>query len=117
MISASSMIADIVEDAQVKTGRRTEGIFFAGNFFIQKCATGVGIFISGMIISWAGLSTQTAPSAVAPEVIDRLTSAYIIMVAVLAVLSALVFARFPIRRDDHEARVRQLAAAASLKGD
>lgn len=117
MISASSMIADIVEDAQVKTGRRTEGIFFAGNFFIQKCATGVGIFISGMIISWAGLSTQTAPSAVAPEVIDRLTTAYIIMVAVLAVLSALVFARFPIRRNDHEARVRQLAAAASLKGD
>lgn len=117
MISASSMIADIVEDAQVKTGRRTEGIFFAGNFFVQKCATGVGIFISGMVISWAGLSAQTAPDAVAPEVIDRLTTAYIAMVAVLALLSATVFARFPIRRQDHEARVRQLAATASSKGD
>ncbi len=91
-------------------------IFLAGNFFIQKCATGVGIFISGMIISWAGLSTQTAPSAVAPEVIDRLTTAYIIMVAVLAVLSALVFARFPIRRDDHEARVRRLAEDTMKQG-
>lgn len=116
MISASSMIADIVEDAQVKTGRRTEGIFFAGNFFIQKCATGFGIFISGMIISWAGLSTQTAPDAVATDVIDRLTTAYVLLVAILAVLSAMVFARFPIRRHDHEARVRQLAAASSSKG-
>ena len=117
MISASSMIADIVEDEQVKTGRRTEGVFFAGNFFIQKCATGLGIFISGMIISWAGLSTQTAPDAVAVEVIDRLTTAYIALVAVLGTLSAMVFVRFPIRRHDHEARVRQLAAAASSKGD
>jgi len=117
MISASSMIADIVEDAQVKTGRRTEGIFFAGNFFVQKCATGVGIFISGMIISWAGLSVQTAPDAVSPAVIDRLTAAYIAMVVVMALLSARVFIRFPIRRHDHEARVRQLAATASPKGD
>lgn len=116
MISASSMIADIVEDEQVKTGRRTEGVFFAGNFFIQKCATGLGIFISGMIISWAGLSTQTAPDAVAVEVIDRLTTAYIVLVAVLGTLSAMVFVRFPIRRHDHEARVRQLAATASSKG-
>lgn len=117
MMSASSMIADIVEDAQVKTGRRTEGIFFAGFFFIQKCATGLGIFISGMIISWAGLSAQTAPDAVAGGVIDRLTLAYIAMVVVLALISALVFVRFPIRRHDHEARVRQLAATASSKGD
>ncbi len=117
MISASSMIADIVEDAQVKTGRRTEGIFFAGNFFVQKCATGLGIFISGLVISWAGLSTQTAPSAVSGDVIDRLTAAYIVMIGLCALLSARVFSRFPIRRHEHEARVRQLAAAASSKGD
>lgn len=117
MMSASSMIADIVEDAQVKTGRRTEGIFFAGFFFIQKCATGLGIFISGMIISWAGLSTKTSPDAVAGGVIDRLTIAYVAMVFGLAMMSSFIFTRFPIRRHDHEARVRQLAATSSSKGD
>ena len=84
---------------------------------MAKCATGLGIFTSGMIISWAGLSTQTAPDAVSPAVIDRLTSAYVALVAVLALLAAMIFVRFPIRRHDHEARVRQLAAAASSKGD
>lgn len=113
MISASSMIADIVEDAQEKTGRRTEGVFFAGNFFIQKCATGVGIFASGLIISWAGLSTQTDADAVLTQVIDRLTGAYIGVIFVLSLISAAIFARFPIRRHEHEARVRRLAGEGS----
>lgn len=109
MISASSMIADIVEASQEKTGRRTEGTFFAGNFFIQKCATGVGIFVSGLIISWAGLSAQTSPDAVAGEVIEKLIAAYISIVILLAVAASYIFTRFPIRRHDHEARVRRLA--------
>ena len=113
MISASSMIADIVEASQEETGRRTEGTFFAGNFFIQKCATGVGIFASGLIISWAGLSAQTSPDVVLPDVIDRLIAAYIGLVTVLALLSSLVFVRFPIRRRDHEERVRRLAKATN----
>ncbi len=108
MISASSMIADIVEDGQEKTGRRTEGVFFAGNFFIQKCATGVGIFVSGIIISWAGLSTKTNADQVLTQVIDRLTGAYIGIIFVLALVSAGIFARFPIRRHDHEARLERL---------
>ncbi|MFM8499569.1 MAG: MFS transporter [Chakrabartia sp.] len=112
MISASSMIADIVEASQEQTGRRTEGTFFAGNFFIQKCATGVGIFASGLIISWAGLSTQTNPADVLTQVIDRLILAYILIVIVLAAVSAFIFARFPIRRKDHEARLIRLAESS-----
>ena len=38
------------------------------------------------------------------------------IVAVLAVLASVIFARFPIRRHDHEERVRQLAAGASSNG-
>ncbi|MBU6251769.1 MAG: MFS transporter [Alphaproteobacteria bacterium] len=115
MISASSMIADIVENGQEETGRRSEGVFFAGNFFIQKCATGVGIFASGLIISWAGLSVQTPPNAVLIEVIDRLTLSYIGLITLLAVASAAIFVRFPIRRADHEARLARLAQGAAQK--
>ena len=111
MISASSMIADIVEDAQEQTGRRSEGVFFAGNFFVQKCATGLGIFASGLIISWAGLSTKTDADQVLPQVIDRLTGAYIALILLLSLISAAIFTRFPIRRHDHEARIRRLAGA------
>ena len=41
MIMASSlvaaMIADVVEDSELKTGRRSEGIFFAANSETGRC--------------------------------------------------------------------------------
>lgn len=108
MITASSMIADVVEDSEMKTGRRTEGLFFAGFFFVQKCSTGLGIFLSGLIIGWAGLSAQTQPDLVDPEVVNRLIEAYIAIVAVAAIFAAALFLRFPISRADHEERVKRL---------
>ena len=43
-ILSSSMIADIVEENELKTGRRSEGIFFAGISFMRKLARGSGLF-------------------------------------------------------------------------
>lgn len=117
MISASSMVADVVEASEEKTGRRSEGAFFAGNMFMQKCATGLGIFFTGQLIAFAGLPEKARPGMVAAEVVDRLALTYAGMVLVFAVLIALVLRHFPITRADHEARLAALAAArTSLDG-
>jgi len=113
MICISSMIADVVEASEVETGRRTEGLFYAGNMFTQKCATGVGIFISGQIVSLSGFPAKAVPGQVDPMVLDRMTLFYIGTVVLLALASAWFIGRFPISRDDHEERVRQLASAAA----
>lgn len=117
MISAQSMVAEIVEASEIQTGRRTEGIFAAGWLFTQKCATGLGIFATGLIISWSGLPKKAMPGEVDPAIIDRLTIAYCAIVIVAAIISTTIFSRFPINRADHEERVRQLAVAAANSGD
>ncbi len=48
-ILGASMMADVVEDSEMRTGRRSEGVFFAGSFFVQKCTSGIGIFLAGVI--------------------------------------------------------------------
>ncbi|MDE2436883.1 MAG: MFS transporter [Sphingomonadales bacterium] len=111
MISASSMMADVVEASEEQTGRRAEGVFFAGNFFMQKCATGLGIFVTGQLIALSGLPDKARPGAVDPAVVDRLAMTYVGVVTVLAVLIAMVLRHFPITRADHEARLAALAAA------
>lgn len=111
MVSTSSMVADVVEASEAETGRRNEGTFFAGNFFMQKCATGLGIFITGLLVDIAGLPEKAVPGQVGEGVIDRLGLGYALIVAVFAILIALVLQRFPITRQDHEARVAALAAA------
>ena len=115
MISASSMVADVVEASEEHTGRRAEGAFFAGNFFMQKCATGLGIFLTGQLLYVVGLPANAKPGEVPAEVIDNLALVYVVAVATFAAAIAMVLRRFPITRADHEARVAALDAAA--RGD
>ncbi len=110
MITAQSMVADIVEASEVETGRRNEGVFAAGWFFTQKCGTGLGIFISGMIISLSGLPEKAVPGSVPEGVVDTLMLAYIVMIMLLSACSTTIFSHFPIGRDDHQARLNQLAS-------
>lgn len=111
MISASSMVADVVEASEELTGRRSEGAFFAGNMFMAKCATGLGIFVTGQLLALSGLPQKATPGAVPMAVIDTLSLAYAAVVAVFAVAVSLVIRRFPITRADHEARLAALSAA------
>eukprot|EP01030_Chromulinospumella_sphaerica_P027710 gene27710-27993_t len=50
-ILITAMIADVVEDSQVATGRRSEGVFFAAISFIQKSVSGVGAMLTGVILT------------------------------------------------------------------
>jgi glycoside/pentoside/hexuronide:cation symporter, GPH family len=117
MISVSSMVADVVEASEQTTGRRSEGTFFAGSFFMQKCATGLGILATALLLDRAGLRPNSIPGEVPAGVIDQIALGYTVVVAVFAILIALVLRRFPITREDHAARLAALDAAARSDPD
>jgi GPH family glycoside/pentoside/hexuronide:cation symporter len=109
MISASSMIAEIVEAFEERTHRRAEAAFYSGNWLIQKCATGAGIFITGQIVALSQLEANARPETVAPEVITDMILYYGVITAVLAVIAAWWLGSFPISQEEHEARLAILA--------
>ena len=109
MILGASMMADVVEDAEVKTGRRSEGVFFAGSFFVQKCTSGLGIFIVGIILDAVSFPTGARPGAVPGAVLDDLTGLFAGIYILLGVTGAIIFTRFPFGRAEHEARIVRLA--------
>ncbi len=113
-ILGASMMADVVEDSEAKTGRRSEGVFFAGSFFVQKCTSGIGIFFAGMILAVAGFPAKATPGTVPVATIDRLTLIYAGLYIALACVSAFFFSRFPFGRVEHEARLARLTGAPSL---
>lgn len=108
MVSASSMIAEIVEAYLERTGTRAEGAFYSGNWLVQKCATGLGIFLSGQFLALAALSSDATPDTVAPGVIDDLIVLYAGTTVVLLAIAGFWLGRFPITREQHEARVERL---------
>jgi Na+/melibiose symporter-like transporter len=110
----SSMIADVVEDSELKTGRRQEGVFFAATLFIAKAVTGVGIFASGMIISAIRFPAHAKPGQVDPDVIRHLGLVYVPTQAVLYGTATLLLLGYRISRASHAETLRKLAAAADL---
>lgn len=108
LISASSMIAEIVEAYLERTGKRAEGAFYSGNWLVQKCATGFGIFLTGQILSMISFSRDAVPGDVPAPVIDNLILIYALSTTVLMGIAAFWLGRFPITREDHEARVEAL---------
>ncbi len=105
IISATSMVAEIVEAFEERTGKRAEGTFYAGNWLIQKSATGGGILFTSLIIEAIGLAPGTAQDAVTPDVVANLAIAYLVVSTVLTMIAAYWLARFPISQADHEARL------------
>lgn len=110
MMLGQSMAADVIESSQAETGERSEGIFFSAYFFTQKCATGLGLFLTGLIISAAGIPAQASPGEVDPAILNQFTCYYLAMLAGFSIASIAFIARFPITRADHVARVADLAA-------
>lgn len=112
MMLTSSMMADVVEASQQETGRRSEGLFFAGYFFMQKCAVGIGTFAAGMILTFADFPQNAVPGRVDVAVLDGLALYYMGTVLVLGVIGVLVLRHFPISRESHNERLRVLNTAA-----
>ncbi|HEU4820459.1 MAG TPA: MFS transporter [Qipengyuania sp.] len=117
MISAASMVAEIVEAFQERTGRRAEGSFYAGNWLVQKCATGAGIFLAGQIVALAQIPQAAEPGAVVESSLTVMIWLYGAASVLLALGTAWFLARFPITRAQHEARVAALDMAARADVD
>ncbi|WP_010545527.1 MFS transporter [Sphingomonas elodea] len=108
----ASMLADVVEHSEVTTGRRSEGVFFAGFFFVQKCSSGLGIFLTGLILSLTGFPDGAAPGTVPTLVVDRFTLLFCCVYLSLAGTAAFFYRRFPFGKAEHAARLAQLGARA-----
>lgn len=117
MILSSSMMADVVEASQGETGRRSEGLFFAGYFFMQKCATGIGIFVAGLILSFAAFPDGAKAGEIEDAVLGNLALGYALAILVIGTLGLIVMRRFPISRADHEARLALLDDTARAEPD
>ena len=111
-----SMVADVVEEAELRTGRRQEGLIFAAHSFVVTSVAGLGIFLSGAIVSAIGLSPGAKPGDVAPEVARSLGLVFIPTLAALSATAAAALTGYRISRRAHEASLEKLGVARSAKG-
>lgn len=108
---AFSMIADLVESNQVKTGRRAEGVYYAAMTFTRKTTQGLGVLAAGMILSAIAFPDGAPPESVSPEILRQLGMYYAPSLLFLW-LSALFFvSRYRIDKEGHLENLNKIAAA------
>ena len=110
-IIVSSMMADVVEDAAVSTGQRSEGLLFAANGLISKCVTGVGTFVSGLMLAWVSFPQHATPGQVDPAILRHLGIVFVPIVTVFSAISIAVLMFYDIDRTTHERNIERLESA------
>ncbi len=106
----SSMIADLVEQSEIKTGRRAEGLFFAAATFIRKMVQGIGVLAAGFVLSLAGFPSGATADNVSDDAVWRLGAYYVPTILVLWMAMIAVISTYELGRKDHERNLRELAA-------
>jgi Na+/melibiose symporter-like transporter len=112
VIMGTSMIADTADHIALKTGRRMEGLMASALVMINKGVSGMGVFLSGIVLTAIGFPEKAAPDAVPPEVVTHLATIYLIGMASLVGLAIVSIFFYPITRAMHEQTLQQLGKAA-----
>ena len=115
----SSMVADVVEDAAVKTGVRSEGLLFAANGLVPKITGGLGGLVGAMILEFVHFpvgAQHGAVDVVAPSIMRNLALISLPVGAVLNLIAVGVLSFYRIDRSSHEANLEALRLAAASVG-
>ena len=107
-VMIDSMMADIVEDSERRTNRRSEGLFFATRGLAGKFVAAAGIISAGFIVSSVGFDAITTLADFTNE--HRVTLAYLFLptycVLVLGAIACITL--YKIDRESHNENLRAL---------
>jgi glycoside/pentoside/hexuronide:cation symporter, GPH family len=116
-ILVGSMVADVADDAAVRTGVRSEGLLFAVSGLLPKITTGVGTLVGNLMLESVhvpvGVGARTA-ALVTPDVMQRLVLMALPAGIALHIIAVSLLAFYRIDRGAHEANLEALRLSAPL---
>ncbi len=112
LITFNSMLADIADEHELRTGRRQEGIFFAAVSFSSKTTTALGNMVAGfalVAIGWPASETVQVAADVPAETIQSLGFVYGPVLSGFVIVCLWCYSKYSIDRKRHQEIVAELA--------
>ena len=109
-VMLDSMMADVVEDSEVKTSRRSEGLFYAARSFAGKAVSALGIVLAGSIVSLVGMDGIQNVTDMTDDMRGSLASFFLPVYCGLYLIAIYLISRYRIDRDAHNSNLEALAA-------
>ena len=107
-ILVASMVADLVEQSELKTGRRSEGVFFSAITFVRKSVQGLGILAASGILTLAQFPTGGGTTSVSSQQVFDLGFYFVPSVLALWMLMTLSITGYRISKKTHEEALKSL---------
>jgi glycoside/pentoside/hexuronide:cation symporter, GPH family len=118
-----SMVPDVIELDELRTGQRREGVFYAFMVLLQKLGLAVGLFLLGQGLAWAGFK-ERVPCQPTPSQPDSALTAIRVAIGPLPtfflILGLILAYLYPITRDVHTEillKLRERRQSANSSGD
>ena len=110
-VMLDSMMADVVEDSEVTTSRRSEGLFYAARSFAGKAVSALGIILAGSIVSLVGMDGIKGVEDMTMEMRGDLAGFFLPAYCGLYFLAIYLISRYKIDRETHQNNLEKLAKA------
>lgn len=108
-IGVSSMLADIVDEHELNTGRRQEGMFVAAISFVGKATSGLGGLLAGLALDAIGFPRGAEPGAVSERLLVDLGTVVAPLLLLLYLLAVACLSRYDLTRTRHREILSALA--------
>jgi len=109
-IISASIVADLLDDQELKTGLRQEAMFFAALSFSGKAVSGIGTVLGGLIITLIHFPTGAAPAEVPANTLLQLGLIVGVVVPLFYLIPISLLTRYNVTRQRHREIVRALEA-------
>ncbi len=105
--------ADVIDFDELETGKRREGAFSATGTYIMKVGLALGIFLSGVILTWTGFDASLGADQNPQALVNIRLSFALIPIAGL-ILAFVALLKFPLTREKMADIRTQLEARRGL---
>ena len=113
--SLNAMFADIVDEHELETGHRREGVIFAARSFLIKAISSVGVVVGGWVIDWIDFPRGARAGTVPEDVLWDLGLYQAPLPSIFVFLAVILYSGYRLDRKRHAeilAALNQRRAAA-----
>jgi|TARA_B110000503_G_scaffold117055_1_gene176662 Na+/melibiose symporter-like transporter len=106
-IISASFGADTLDELELQTGKRQEGVLFSVGAFLSKATIGAGALVAGIVIDLVGIQSTSLPGQVPADVLQSLGWFTLVITVGFALIGFYFTTQLRLSRDDH-ARMRDM---------
>ena len=113
-ICVTSMIADITEDAQRQTGRRSEGLLMSADAFVTKAVSSLSALLPGLLLAFVHFPVKAQPATIDPAIVRHMAWIYLPVTTTISLLSIATWYLYRIDKQTHEHNLATVGEGQAL---